>query len=55
MNKWALFLISFGILGLISSYSQAKKDVDSDGVNNWQDDAQESADVHGDRLDSDDF
>ncbi len=30
MSKWALFLISFGILGLISSYSQAK-DVDSDG------------------------
>ncbi len=30
MSKWALFLISFGVLGLISSYSQAK-DVDSDG------------------------
>jgi len=30
MSKWALFLISFGVLGLISSYTQAT-DVDSDG------------------------
>ncbi len=30
MSKWALILISFGVLGLISSYSQAI-DVDSDG------------------------